>query len=234
MYSDAFCDVYNIFGWNYYPEAFAEQLMLWLEQNNLHPKTCLDLGCGTGILCRILQSHGILSSGMDFSEGMIRIAKEDNPDLTFEVADMIVYRPDRSYDLVTCTGDALNHIHELENLEKVFQNVYAYLEESGYFVFDILNENEVSDDEPFDLDFSDTVRAQFQMSKQKDGMVTLSVRVFENGEFLFDEKIQEKIHDPKIVCEILQKCGFDVLKCSDRLPDQGNYHGTTWYIIAKK
>ena len=27
MYSDAFCKVYNQFGWNYFPEAFGEQLL---------------------------------------------------------------------------------------------------------------------------------------------------------------------------------------------------------------
>ena len=27
MYSDIFCKVYNEFGWNYYPEAFGEQLL---------------------------------------------------------------------------------------------------------------------------------------------------------------------------------------------------------------
>ena len=35
MYSDAFCKVYNEFGWNYFPEAFGEQLLLWLEENQV-------------------------------------------------------------------------------------------------------------------------------------------------------------------------------------------------------
>ena len=33
MYSKAFCKVYNEFGWNYFPEAFGEQLLIWLERN---------------------------------------------------------------------------------------------------------------------------------------------------------------------------------------------------------
>ena len=54
MYSDVFCKVYNEFGWNYYPEIFGEQLLSWLQRKDLHPKTAMDLACGTGILCRIL------------------------------------------------------------------------------------------------------------------------------------------------------------------------------------
>ena len=59
MYSDVFCKVYNEFGWNYYPEIFGEQLLLWLKQKDLQPKTALDMACGTGILCKILQESGI-------------------------------------------------------------------------------------------------------------------------------------------------------------------------------
>ena len=39
MYSDVFCKVYNEFGWNYYPEIFGQQLLLWLQRNDLRPRT---------------------------------------------------------------------------------------------------------------------------------------------------------------------------------------------------
>lgn len=234
MYSDSFCEVYNIFGWNYYPEAFGEQLLLWMGQNNIKVNYALDLACGTGVLCGILAGHGISAFGMDFSEGMIRIARENYPKLNFDVADMIYYRPEKSFDLVTCTGDALNHIHSLDDVRRIFENVYCYLSDGGYFVFDILNENEVTTDEPFELDFSDTVKAVFQLSCDDQHMVTLSTSVYENGAFRFKEEIREKIHDPAVICEMLRAIGFEIVKCSDQLPDDGAYHGTTWYIIAKK
>ena len=79
VYSDVFCKVYNEFGWNYYPEIFGQQLLNWLQRNDLQPKTAMDLACGTGVLCRILQDAGIQSAGMDFSAGMIEIAKEASP-----------------------------------------------------------------------------------------------------------------------------------------------------------
>ena len=31
MYSSAFCKVYNEFGWNYFPRAFGEQLLEWID-----------------------------------------------------------------------------------------------------------------------------------------------------------------------------------------------------------
>ena len=233
MYSDVFCKVYNEFGWNYYPEIFGEQLLTWLHRNGVKPASSLDLGCGTGILCEILHNSGIRAAGMDFSAGMIDIAKAGNPAISYEVADMITYCPDRKFDLVTCTGDALNHIAQLSDIEIIFQNVYSYTEKGGYFIFDILNENEVSSSEPFEMDFTDTVRVWFQMTRPGEKQVNLKIRVYERGELQFEENIRETVHDPEVICRLLCKCGFKVLKCADRLLDDAN-PGTTWFVIARK
>ena len=149
MYSEVFCKVYNEFGWNYYPEAFGQELIQWIRQTDAPIRNCMDLGCGTGILCNLLHGYGIDASGTDLSESMIRVARENFPHLSFEVADMTVYRPDRTFDLVTCTGDALNHIMEPADIAAIFANVYSYLTPGGYFIFDILNEKEVSPCESF-------------------------------------------------------------------------------------
>ena len=233
MYSEVFCKVYNEFGWNYYPEIFGQQLLQWLHRSGLKPESSLDLACGTGILCQILHDHGIRASGMDLSQGMIDIARAENPKIPYDVADMITYCPDRRFDLVTCTGDALNHIAALADVAQIFRNVYTYLNPGGYFVFDILNEREVSTGEPFETDFSDTIRVWFQMTRPGEKQVNLKIRVYEHGELDFEENIRETVHEPAAVCALLTECGFEVLKCADRLLDDGNA-GTTWFVIAKK
>ena len=181
MYSDVFCKVYNEFGWNYYPQVFGEQLLQWMKRHQFQPKNSMDLGCGTGILCEILQNSGIQAAGMDFSSGMIEIARRGNPEILYEVADMITFCPQTQFDLVTCTGDALNHIRQLTDIQKIFDNVYRYTSCGGYFIFDILNENEVSTSEPFEMDFDETTRVWFQMTRPEADQVNLKVRVFEQG-----------------------------------------------------
>ena len=233
MYSDVFCKVYNEFGWNYYPEIFGEQLLTWLQRHNFRPKNSMDLGCGTGILCEILHNSGIRAAGMDFSSGMIEIAKTGNSEITYEVADMITFCPDTQYDLVTCTGDALNHIPSLSDVKRIFENVHHYTAPGGYFIFDILNEQEVSTSEPFEMDFSETTRVWFQMTRPETNQVNLKVRVFENGQLQFEENIQETIHKPAVICDYLRQCGFSVESCADRLLEDGN-HGTTWFVVARK
>lgn len=233
MYSDVFCKVYNELGWNYYPEIFGQQLLVWLKQHDVKPKNSMDLACGTGILCEILHSNGIQAAGMDFSSGMIDIARQGSPEISYEVADMLTFCPDAQYDLVTCTGDALNHIPALADIQKIFQNVYRYTAPGGYFIFDILNEHEVSTGEPFEMDFSEAIRVWFQMTRPETDQVNLKIRVFENGQLQFEENIRETVHAPLAICELLQQSGFVVERCSDRLLENGG-HGTTWFLVAKK
>jgi len=233
LYSDVFCKVYNVFGWNYYPEIFGEQLLLWLRQHGVKPRTSMDLACGTGILCEILQKNGIEASGMDLAAGMIEIARQGNPQIHYDVADMITYCPEAQFDLVTCTGDALNHIPALADVEKIFRNVYRYTSPGGYFIFDILNEKEVSTGEPFEMDYDEHTRVWFQMTRPGEKKVNLKIRVFEEEKELFEENIRETVHDVAAVCALLRKCGFSVERCADSLRE-GTGHGTTWFVIARK
>jgi hypothetical protein len=64
-------------------------------------------------------------------------------------------------------------------------------------------------------------------------MIALTVRVFENGTLQFEEVIREKVHDHRVICDLLRSAGFTVEACTDRLLPEHN-GSTTWYIVAKK
>ena len=233
MYGEIFCRVYNEFGWNYYPEVFGQQLLLWLDRRGLSPRRTLDLACGTGVLCRLLEEAGVESWGMDLSEGMIAVARESGGSVHYDVADMTLYRPDVRFDLVTCTGDSFNHIPDLSELEKVFRNIYGYLSEGGWLVFDLLRESEVSDSEPFESPWGASGRLWFQMTRPEAKNVVLTVRYFEDEELRFTEQIRETLHDPEEICAMLRRCGFRQVRCADRLLED-SAPGTTWFITARK
>lgn len=233
MYSELFCKVYNEFGWNYYPEAFASQLLEWMAVSGVKAASALDMGCGTGVLSRILGQQGIAAWGMDLASGMIDIARREDPDGHYDVADMLTYAPGRTFDLVTCTGDALNHIPSLSDIETIFRNVHSFLNPEGWFLFDLLNEAEVSDSEPFDLPFSDTVSARFQITRPAPDTVNLQTRVFENGSLAVEENIRETIHDADRILSLLKQAGFRRVWKDHRLLPTHN-RAATWYIFAQK
>ncbi len=233
MYSDIFCEVYNELGWNSYPEAFGEQLLQWLQVTGFAPKTSLDLACGTGILCEILYRQGIRARGMDLSSGMIDIARKSQPRIPYDVADMVTYRPQQQFDLVTCTGDAFNHIPDPADLQAIFRNIHGYLSPGGWLVFDLLKESEVSTSEPFEMDFDDHTHVWFQMTRPAETSVHLQIQVYEDGLLQVAETISETLYHPAVVLRMLQEAGFRNISCGDRLlPSQNK--STTWYMTAQK
>ena len=234
MYSDIFSKVYDAFGWNYYPESFAQLLLNWIEENGITVKNKLDLGCGTGVLCSVMQEHGIQTHGMDLSTGMIAMAKEKYPHIPFEVENMVTWKSDDSYDLVTSTCDALNHILEPEDVKQVFRNVYEYVNPGGYFLFDLLREGEAEECDPVDLGELDGRRLQFQIYHPGENLVTLQTDLFEGDKLVNTEKIQERIYPSEWITEELKKAGFSSVQCTDQLLAGHEEHAATWFVIAKK
>ena len=233
MYDRLFCRLYNEFGWNEYPLALSEQLIRWLELNRVSVRSALDLGCGTGVLCQQLHAHGIETVGMDLSPDMIAIARERAPELRFEVADMTRFQTDRIFDLVTCTGDAINHIEPISSVERVFSNVYDALAPGGLFIFDLLDEGEIPLGEPFEADAEDGLRVRIGADMDDTGRVTLRIEGRENDVLRFSETIVERLYDPGQILSRLESAGFSVLQCSNALI-QGENTGTTWFVVAQK
>ena len=71
------------------------------------------------------------------------------------------------------------------------------------------------------------------MTRPAENKVNLTIRVYENNALQLEEVIRETIHDPAAVCQLLEASGFRVLRCADRMIDDGG-HGTTWFLIARK
>ncbi|MBC8573140.1 class I SAM-dependent DNA methyltransferase [Jingyaoa shaoxingensis] len=234
MYSDIFSRVYDAFGWNYYPESFAQLLLRWIEEMEIKVKSMLDLGCGTGVLCGIMQEHSISTHGMDLSTGMIAMAKEKYPNIPFDVGNMVTWKPENTYDLVTSTCDALNHILDQEDVKKVFRNVYSYVNAGGSFLFDLLREGEAEECEPVDLGELDGKRLQFQIYHPGENLVTLQTDLFDGETLVNTEKIQERLYDPEWIMTELKKAGFSEVQCTDQLLKEHDSHAATWFMIARK
>ena len=231
MYSDMFCRIYNELGWNFFPEFFGQELVCWIREQKLAVFSCLDLACGTGILCGILAGEGMEVCGTDISEGMIRIAREKYPDIPFSVEDMTRWQPERRWDLVTCTGDALNHILEPEKLQKVFCSVRKALHPGGWFVFDILREEGVPDPEPFAFDDTSGAHVRFQVLRDEEARTHLQIRAEEDGKPVVEEEIVERLYAPEDISCMLQTAGFSSVAYQDRPFGKGRA-GTSWFFQA--
>ena len=83
------------------------------------------------------------------------------------------------------------------------------------------------------MDFSNTIRVWFQMTRPGADKVNLKIKVYEDGKEAFEENIRETIHDPDVICKLLKNAGFTEITCRDRLLPENN-PGTTWFVTARK
>jgi len=135
---------YDTFAWTYskYWGADSVRHLFPVLESLLLPHLpsrarILDLCCGTGQLARALAQRGYQVTGIDGSEEMIRLVHINVPDVEFLVEDARTFRLPAIYHAVMSTYDSLNHIMSLEELSRVFRNVYACLQQGGLFLFDL-------------------------------------------------------------------------------------------------
>lgn len=101
----------------------------------------LDLGCGTGHLTAAIADSGADVVGIDAAESMVAQAREEYPDLSFEVADAREYDPS-GFDAVFSNA-ALHWIPGADH-DAVLSMVDAALGDSGRFVAEFGGRGNVS------------------------------------------------------------------------------------------
>lgn len=109
----------------------------------------LDMACGSGRHSTHLSAKGYDVIGFDSSEAMINQAKEfalkQGLSPKFVVGDMRhledIAAP--GFDLIICLGNSLALLSDMNDLKKVFASVSRLLNENGYFLFQLLNFEEI-------------------------------------------------------------------------------------------
>lgn len=140
--TDRYSD-YDPFAWIYNKHwgSFATRIVPVLDElvlDDLPPGArILDLCCGTGQLAHTLSARGFELTGIDGSESMIAIARENAPDAAFRVDDARDFTIDGEFHAALSTFDSLNHVMSLAELTSVLRNVYRALMCGGVFAFDL-------------------------------------------------------------------------------------------------
>jgi ubiquinone/menaquinone biosynthesis C-methylase UbiE len=97
----------------------------------------LDVCCGTGVFLRELRAEGHSVMGVDASQGMLRCAARNVPDVQLLHADASDFLIDREFDSVVCVFDSLNHITEEKKLIDAMSRMYYHARNGGLCAFDM-------------------------------------------------------------------------------------------------
>ena len=112
-----------------------------LEKENIHPKSAVDLACGTGSVALLLAEEMDRVIGVDMSEEMLTVAlqraqeQENRPLFVCQMLQEL--RLDRAVDLAVCALDGLDYILDPADCKEAIRRVYKALNPGGIFIFDV-------------------------------------------------------------------------------------------------
>lgn len=124
-----------------YPER-AKYLCNLFSRYSHHTGITLDLACGTGSLTVELAKRGLDIYGIDGSMSMLSVAQQKTADndlnILFLCQQMQYIDLYGTVDTVVCALDSINHLTSEKDVQSAFQRVSLFLNEDGFFVFDVI------------------------------------------------------------------------------------------------
>src|SRR5438105_125592 len=120
---------------------WVSYFLLLLSQQDVHPKRILDVCCGTGTMCQLLDTEGFQMTGIDLSQPMIDRAREKAlqtmKTIRFECMDAATFDLGETYDAAYSFFDSLNYITDPAKLKRALKRVSKHLSPGGSFIFDL-------------------------------------------------------------------------------------------------
>lgn len=118
--------------------AFYQEI---LNREGLHPRTAVDLACGTGSVTALLARNGLKVIGVDMSEEMLTVAQQKAAQLP-RAPQFICQRLEqlwlpRGVDLAVCALDSLDYITDPDLCRQAIRRIYKALNPGGIFIFDV-------------------------------------------------------------------------------------------------
>ena len=100
----------------------------------------LDAGCGTGRLSRLLGEKGYDVIGVDVSESMLSVARENCPGQLLLCQDLTKLDLYGTVQGVVCMQDTLNHLKDLNAFREVLRRFSLFSEPGSRIIFDLNTE----------------------------------------------------------------------------------------------
>lgn len=207
--------------------SFYDDYLTFINQHARF-QTVLELGCGTGeIAIRLaLQGKDVLAT--DLSQDMVMITREKAIEAGAEMqiarVDMIDFEIDEEVDCVLCLCDSLNYVLELDDVQRVFENIYRALKPSGTLIFDVdslYKCNVILDDYHEEQDDEDYY-FRWDVTSDHQGSVEHHVII---KDYLQQESVDEihhqKTYDCSTYCRLLKEVHFSKI---DVYSDFEAYH----------
>ena len=230
-----FADYYDALTLNVDYEKRALYIVNTLKKLGHEMGLTLDLACGTGKLTLELKKLGVDVYGADGSQEMLSFAYEKAVENGFNI--LLLCQKMQELDLYggidtcVCTLDSINHMTDIEDVRKTFERVFLFLNDGGYFIFDVntvYKHQNVLCDNTFVYDL-DEVYCVWENSLKENNIVDININLFvPEGELYkrFAESFSERAYSDAQLMSMLNGAGFEVVKrfsdMSENAPEESD------------
>lgn len=220
---------------------FYKQIM---AIEGIHPRTAVDLACGTGSVGILLANDGLEVTCVDMSEDMLSVAYDKalsmkNPPYFVRQKLQNLYLP-KGVDLAVCALDSLDYIINPTDCKEAIRRVYKALNPGGIFIFDVNTPQKLRamDNQVF-VDEDDDVYCVWRGDYDENTNICsygmdLFQRIGNTWKRSFEEH-QEYAYSQDMLIDFLKQAGFSGIRVygDQRLmpPDE---HDQRMYFKARK
>ncbi len=199
----------------------ADYLLALFERHRGHPRSLLDLACGSGSLTVELAARGVEMTGVDASEDMLALAAEKAEEAG--VSALLLRQDMRELDLygtvegAVCVLDSLNHLLTTADLLRTFQRLGLFIEPDGLLIFDVntpYKHREVLGDNAFVLEEEGlfcTWRNRL-IERTCEVEILLDFFVEEGAHYTrYEDTVRERAYSRRMLEKLLRQAGFTLL-----------------------
>jgi SAM-dependent methyltransferase len=121
-----------------YDEEYEFYCKLILKNNG---KSVLEIGSGSGNLTKRFQENHWDYIGLDYSQSMIDIALERNPNALFLCGDMRDFTLQKPVDAIIITGRSTSYLTTNSDVNKTLASLLKNCGDNGIVIFDFIDAN---------------------------------------------------------------------------------------------
>lgn len=124
-----------IYSWKDYKKEVEKINKLIFKHKKSGGMDLLEVACGTGHHLQYFKDE-FSCFGIDINEGMLEVAKKKIPSVKFKKANMINFKLEKQFDVITCLFSSIGYVKTRENLRKTINNFAFHLKEGGIIVIE--------------------------------------------------------------------------------------------------
>lgn len=115
--------------------ATSNKLHRLLDQIIPNAESLLDVACGTGKHLDYLRNYYDVE-GLDLNPNLLEVARERCPGIPFHQADMVDFRLEHKFDVITCLFSSIGYVKTPENMARTVSNMARHLRPGGVVIIE--------------------------------------------------------------------------------------------------